>query len=124
MVHVHELLLNGQVMVSNGQNRNAIFEFLCGLRVLIELIGILFLASRLPSMWQVIHKQGRLHDYDCLVRVKHGMIVPAKLRQDSAHVQMSVSLCSGRLMPLFDLQGLLQEDQSRTQLIYLAVVAG
>ena len=125
MVHVHELLLNCQVMVSNGQNRNAIFEFLRGLRALIDLfLIILFLASRLPAMWQVVHKQRRLHDYDCLVRVKHGMIVPAELGQDSAHVQMSVSLCSGRLMPLFDLEGLLQEDQSRTQLIYFAIVAG
>ena len=93
MVHMHELLLNCQVMVSNGQNRNAIFEFLRGLRALIDLFLIIFfLASRLPAMWQVVHKQRRLHDYDCLVRVQHGMIVPAELRQDSAHVQMRVSL--------------------------------
>ena len=63
-------------------------------------------------MWQVVHEQRRLHNNNCLVRVQHGMIVPAKLGQNSAHVQMSVSLRSRRLMPLFDLEGLLQEDQS------------
>ena len=111
MVHVHELLLNCQVMVSNGQNRNTIFEFFGGLRALLDLIGVLFLAARLPAMGQVVHEERRLHDYDRLVRVQHGVIVPAELGQNSAHVQMSVSLCSGRLVPLFDLQGLLQEDQ-------------
>ena len=51
MVHMHELLLNCQVMVSNGQNRNTIFEFLRGLRALLDWIDVLFLAARLPAMW-------------------------------------------------------------------------
>ena len=102
MVHVHKLLLHGQVMVSYCQNRNTIFEFFRRFCALFDLIIIFLLAARLPAMGQVVHEQRRLDDYDGLVRVQHRMIVAAKLGQNSTHVQVSVRLRSRSLMPLLD----------------------
>ena len=47
-----------------------------------------------------------------------------QLGQNSAHVQVSISLRSRRLVSFLDIQRLLEVNQSLSQLINLAVVAG
>ena len=78
MIHVHELLFNGQVMISDGQHRYTIFEFFRSFSVLLYLV-LLFLAVWLSSVGQVVHQQGGLDDYDGLVGVKHRVIVSTQL---------------------------------------------
>lgn len=59
----------------------------------------------------MVHKQCALHKYNGLLSVVHRVVMSAQLAQDSAHVKMRVCLGGRFWLLLFDLKGLLEEDQ-------------
>ena len=100
---MHKLLLNSQVVISDCQHSDPVFELLRIVHTLQKLLSAvaarratLFLGFLLLVQvggWrQMVHQKGGLHDDDGLVSVSHGLVMLGKLGQNSADVQVSVGL--------------------------------
>ena len=97
-IHVHELLLNSQVVVRDCQNSNPVLEILWILHVslhsskfaflafLLFFFILLFILRQSCRRGQVVHQKRRLNDYDCLMSMGHSVIMAAELWQNGTHV--------------------------------------
>lgn len=100
---MHKFLFNSQVVISDCQHSDPVFELLGIVHTLQELLcavaaccATLFLGFLLLVQvgWrrQVVHQKGGLHDDDSLVSMSHCLVMLGQLGQHSADVQVSVGL--------------------------------
>ena len=100
---MHKFLFNSQVVISDCQHSDPVFELLGIVHTLQELLSAvaaccatLFLGFLLLVQvgWrrEVVHQKCGLHDDDGLVSMSHGLVMLGQLRQHSANVQVSVGL--------------------------------
>ena len=85
-----KFLLNTEVMISDCQNSNSVFEVSLHLEFLKHLFIFSHIFLLLVAIRQKVKQQCGLNSHNSLMRMKHSQIMPLQLWQHRTSIQMSV----------------------------------